>query len=43
MQEQWLREGEAWEWSIAFELGGVSVTESRLRLTGTCSAGGLHF
>lgn len=25
MQEQWLREGEAWEWSIAFELGGVSV------------------
>ncbi|WP_059413058.1 hypothetical protein [Cupriavidus basilensis] len=25
MQEQWALEGEAWEWSIEFEIGGVSV------------------
>lgn len=25
MQEQWEREGEAWEWSAEFEIGGVSV------------------
>ena len=25
MQEQWAREGDAWEWSTHFEIGGVSV------------------
>lgn len=25
MQEQWDREGEAWEWSAEFEIGGISV------------------
>jgi hypothetical protein len=25
MQEQWVREGDAWEWSTHFEIGGVSV------------------
>ncbi|AZG12033.1 MULTISPECIES: hypothetical protein [Cupriavidus] len=25
MQEQWAREGEAWEWALRFEIGGVSV------------------
>lgn len=25
MQEQWALEGEAWKWSISFEIGGISV------------------